>query len=460
MSLNADFSPSNRLVPPRDNLSEIDEDTIKTDFDNVLAGADPSKLDLQQLQEYIELLQGQVQHFESIQSKQAPPRYQIIYRIERPEPVHHRNGRRKWENKYLPYFDHPEWVKGHGSTNFIRCNLPLENLDLYLEKHKEIAFIVYRDFDTNSDRIKSNAGFEDDTTEEATYLPRHTNESVRPVNKDLFKTMNALLDSRQDYAQLAIQFSTTLELPAPYLFVYHSRKYLETFQASLSVNARHQFSLLLEYVTQQYAGEYAAADSLLSRNKITPEYLGYLFKPGDLLVACIDGGHAGFVSESWPKITWKKKVSRMRATKFQAGGALPLYDPRNAGTGKPTDEIVIHVCDIKVWYWDFDGNFQRQQKDLSLEIPDAELGENERILKAKVKAKDTGKKTKIDMAETSIFDLNVFPMRFASAEIIDKCRRRGKTFWKCRTCAYVSYQGTERDIQNMVSPLGKWSFGK
>ena len=454
MNIEAVASAPNKTVLTTDLLKRVDEHRITTDLKHVLEGADPSKLDLQKLQDYIELLQAQAIHFESTQSLQAPPRYQIIYRTWRRELFQQGDSKEEYDERYSLFFDHPELVSGQGSASRIQCRLPLTNFDLYLEKNKDISFIVYRNFDTESARIEAKAGTDDLSRDTATLLPKHTSETIRPVDEDLIEATMALLQSQQEYAEILRDFSASVELPAPYLFIYHSRRSLEKFQDSIPKHAQAQLSLLLRYVTEQYADEYAAADSLLSRNKISPEHLRYLFKPGELLVSRVDGQYMGFVSTSWPRISSDKQVSRERASRSQPSMPTFLYEPHDSQERMAIDTITGHVCKLDVWHWGFDGNFQRQHETLSLEIPAAEDDGEDTDINGKKTAEVQGEKTKKGLEERKISDLNVFPMQFASAEIVDKCRRRGKTFWKCRIRSYVSYQDAEKDsIQNLVSPL-------
>lgn len=444
---------------PSNNSAAMDVNAIASDIKQVLDQADPSKVDLQKLQDYIELLQAQAWEFKSIQSRPAPSRYQIIYRIQRLEPVQQQNGK-KWEKRYVPFFDRPERVRGHGTASDIKSNLPLTNFELYLEKNKDISFIVYRNFDLES-APGANASGIDNGNDEFAHRPHHANETVRLVNKDLIGAIKALLGSQQHYAELAYAFSVSLELPAPYLFIYHSRKNLEKLRNSLSMHAKAELSLLFNYVMEQYADEYATADSLLSQNKISSKLLRYLFKPGDLLISRVDGQYKGYVSTSWPKISKSKEVSSMGAATSHIGSAMSLYGTQDANARMASDKITVHVCQVNVWDWGFDGNFQRQHSMLFLEIPAIEDGENDTNTKDKEKVNGQGSKPKCDMVEKNISDLNVFPMQYASAEIVDNCRRRGKTFWKCRSRSYVSYQATERDsIQNLVSHFVIWSLGK
>lgn len=440
------------LLPPNEFAKVVDDHAIKIDIEQVLDQSDPSKVDLRKLQQYIELLQAQARGFESIQSTPAPSRYQIIYRIPSVELVQQPNGKQKWTECHMPFFDHPEWVRGQGTASQLKSSLPLTNFELYLEKNKDISFLVYRKFNNGSAHTADQPGPDSSEKEEIARRPHHVTETVRLVNRDLIEVIKALLVSQQHYAELAHEFSVSLELPAPYLFIYHSRKGLDRFQDNVPGHAKAQLSLLLAYVTEQYAEEYATADSLLAQNKISPKLLHYLFKPGDLLVSNIDGQYQGYVSKSWPKIDHNKTISRMRAVRSQMGTAVSLYGSQDAKARMANDQVTVHVCVVEVWHWAFDGNFQRQHSTLSLEIPAVGNDENATDTKGNGKITPQNDRPKDNVGEKKISELNVFPMQYASAEIVDNCRRRGKTFWKCRVRCYVSYQATEKDsIQNLVS---------
>ena len=345
---------------------------LDADVKNVLNEADPSQLDLKKLQGYIESLQAQAHQLESIRKKEAPSRYQVVYRIKKPEYIPQPNGKGKYQERSTSFFDHPEWVYGQGTAAYIRSHVPLTNLDLYLEKNKDISFIVYRNFGRDSTTMP--AGLRTGNIDDAKCadLPQQESETIRPVNDDLVEATKALLNSRPEYADLINLFSGSLELPAPYLFVYHSRERLDSFQEGLLPKAKAQLLVLLRYVAEQYAEEYALADSLISRNKISPEHLRYLFKPGDSLVSHKGGEHRGFVATSWPTISSQKHVPRRQAALAHSGTSVSAYALEDANTSMRADQITIYVCRIQAWYWAFDGNFQRENDNLELEMPDNE----------------------------------------------------------------------------------------
>lgn len=87
-----------------------------------------------------------------------------------------------------------------------------------------------------------------------------------------------------------------------------------------------------------------------------------------------------------------------------------------------------HTMDPSVYSWEFDGNFYKSFSDLSIEDLPSETG------------------------AFPITDMSVYPIEFASKEVVGALRKRGHMFWKCRARHYVSYNGkTDHAIQSSVS---------
>lgn len=150
------------------------------------------------------------------------------------------------------------------------------------------------------------------------------------MNQDLIERMESLLSSRQEYEGILGDFASSYESAAPYLFIYHSRNSLGKSQNSLTLSVRAQQSLLSGFTTEEYAEDYTAAGSLLSQGRMSPRNVRYLFKPGDVLISRVDGRYIGYISTSWPMISWNKKVSRMQASTSGNAFELPLYGSQAA----------------------------------------------------------------------------------------------------------------------------------
>jgi hypothetical protein len=72
------------------------------------------------------------------------------------------------------------------------------------------------------------------------------------------------------------------------------------------------------------------------------------------------------------------------------------------------------IWDIKAWSWKFDGAFYREDTTLRLEIEDD------------------------DKKEHSVAELNVHPLQHTSDDAKALLKRRGETFWSCRSSRFVS----------------------
>lgn len=451
--MGAESSTSGAATPATEKASVVDLQKMERHLRNALTMVDGPSWHLQQLQDYLGLLLANAQPIEVAQKEQAPFRHQILHRIHTKEIDQSGKSSIDLDDEYsLPYFDHPERVQGEGNASRIHCKMPLTNFDLYLEKNKNVNFIVYRNFDPDSTSITSQPRTDNATDEGAAHLPKHTSESIRPINRNLIEAIKALLNSRKEYAELLNEYSSSNELRAPYLFIYHSRHNLDELENSLPSSAKSHLSLLANYVLEQYADEYAAADYLLSQNKISPEYIPYLFKPGDVLVSREDGQYTGYVALSWPQISNIKGESGVASLN---SARLPLYVSQDAAARMTTEKVTVHVCTVRAWHWAFDGSFQRQYTTLRLEIP---VYSDEFITATNAKNTSSvergGKKHKSKVVGKHLLELNVFPIEYASADIVEKCRRRGKTFWKCRNRRFVSYRNSDMEsIQTMASVL-------
>lgn len=84
---------------------------------------------------------------------------------------------------------------------------------------------------------------------------------------------------------------------------------------------------------------------------------------------------------------------------------------------------------IQASFWSFDGNFQQMRG--SIEITDRLPSLTD---------------------DFDIKSLSLYPMEFASEDVIESLQCRGRMFWACRGRNYVCYKGvTDKDISDGVS---------
>lgn len=431
---------------------------MELDPTHILGGLDTTQLDLKKLQEYIQLLQVKAHQFEATEKEHVPNRHQVLYRIVDFVSLKNSGKTRRVSG---PYFDRPEWINEQVHKVGLRCSSPVTNFELFLEKNKDLSFLVYEYFDSDHEATRpksSREGWLDidvlSSSSSSSSPPQRTSQSVRPVSEDLCKAIEAILGCRAEYTQTLDVYRDSQELKAPYLFLYHSREDFDQFQKDLSPKAYAQLRLFFDFVMENYGQTYARVDSLLSRGKITTKYVNYLIKPGDVLFSCQNGNHQGYIATSWPSFLSVKEISRS-GVNFDNSGNRTFYNPQEASTKFQGKKTRVYVWRIEVWHWAFDGNFQRKYTSLELKFPiNDEDSDDTPVERDKLNAQTTNGDA-FESSEKSISELNVFPRRFAPDAIVNTLRRRGRTFWACRVRRLVSYQGDETEMaENSVS----WSL--
>lgn len=428
---------------PRSDVKK--EDLASVGLDHVLDGSSVAQLDPAKLQRYVELLHLRIQQLETGRKDPRPPRFQILNRIIERKPIESESLIKTETTLSVPYFDKPEWIPGQGEERQLHGTLPVHNFDLFLEKNKDISFIVYHDFDpaspSNPDAGTANKG----GSGTGFLYPQPLNETIQPVSEVLIGAVKTILGAREEYSSILRNFRSSLELQAPYLFIYHSRKELDTIQEHLNSEACKEVSLLLDFVQLQYGDRYAAADDLFQRRKITSDYIRYLFKPGDVLLRQEDGRFEAFIATGWPVMSAKQDVPG-----FHDGGQSTLYGPqlglRQVTHGKHT----LLRWEVSGWHWAFDGKFQRQHGRYDFEIEVDGIGKGSAPASSMAWQNQVMEEPRSN--ERNITGLKVFPLEYADPGLVESLRKRGSTFWKCRNRRLVSYlQDDQYSAQNTVS---------
>jgi len=411
-------------------------------------GTDILDLDARELRAFIERLENRAKQLSQTEQKpKNQKRFQVLYRIreektvprERSDiyiPMAQSRRERKTVQTSGPYFDKPEWVRGQDKHDTLRCRTPVDNFELYLEKNKNISFLVYRTYALES-AVETKQSHPPKRDSQPDVV---VEETVQPVSESLIEAIEALLESREEYSNLQEEFKKTFELSAPYLFIYHRRKAIDDFLGGLSTVAKEELTIFWDYVVQTYGDEYAAADALISKGRIALKYIRYLFKPGDVVIERDKKEYRGWMTKSWAHIpvTLQGPVSK------GPGGHQPPPRPLFAN---PPENSRGRKWEIQAWRWDYDGvDFQQREGILELSIPHNKSGKPDSGIESADRLTE----------EIAITQLEVFPIQHADAELVEKLRRRGRTFWRCRNKALVSYQETDiSGTENLVSALNK-----
>lgn len=405
---------------------------------------DSLRTEIESLQRKVIKMQQELREVE-MQSQMSSKKFQFLYRLD---------GK--------CYLDHPEWTQGQNS---IICRKLLNNFELFLERNKNIAFVVYRDFGDGSSVPKP---------KDVASPPEHIAESIRLIDKRLLKFFETLLERNWRYNDDLGELRHSGEIKAPYLFIYHHRKYWKSLLSHCRSTVREHASLLTNYVSQNFGEEYEAADASFSQRKVSVEHVKYLFQPGDILVTKSAGKYRGVVASSWPgdsatvptdaendedinlekddaeffpsepddtdleRTDTDEDVKRYNIL-AAAMSNYPIFGKHDAAhggfkknnRGKATSKrTMAHVFGIRVCKWSFDGEFKREADTHSLRLSPGSSGEQK---------------------EWVLHDLEIYPLRFAPESIVNQLRRRGEMLWMCRKRSIVSYRETVPGAQEEVS---------
>ncbi|CAI7668633.1 unnamed protein product [Penicillium manginii] len=400
--------------------------TIKAN-DHVNISDDLAAVENKVLRQQVDLLQAKLKRYESTEFK--PPRFQFLYQLEEPDLSHdddqnseHGSSKSEFEKPITSFTDSPEIVYSQNGVAHLRCSTPLQNFDLFLALNPDISFLVFRHY---KKKFKSSEVMK----EEASRLPCPISESIYPVANEMKLALNAILESKAGFSDIKKRYGESGDLFAPYLFAYHSRQDIDEIKGQLSPVEIDHMNLFIRYLDEEYGEEYKDVDYLLERKLITPQYIHYLFKPGEILIEKVDDEYTGYVAKSWISKNLEESHSSHHSEIFdRILGIEPFFKPRT-------------MCrfQIKAWNFKFDGHFFQNDKLLSFSLNnDALCIENDEPSKPQ---------TYGNLMKTArpITDLDVFPLKYASQTTFDTLLRRGKTIWKCRSRSLVSYKAQESE---------------
>jgi hypothetical protein len=388
------------------------------------------------LKAQITALQDKVRELEGKPAVTTASKYQILYRIEkdntyprdhwsfsdsedeskprhRPSHAHSFRPRSPSRSPWMGiYTDPPELIHRNTGAPYLRCNDPLLNFELYLALNKEISFVVFRNYKRRVVWPPSKGG--------KYSKPEPFSESILAVSEDLKEAIEDLLSGRE-FRSMREEFQSKAEIHSPYLCFYHNRGAREAeIRQNLSSEAQRQLDLFSDYIQLVWGKEYAAADSLLKKGKISPLYVHYLFKPKDLLVSVKDKEYVGYVARDWPVC-------------------------------ERHDRDTIPSWSIRGQTWGFDGEFYKIFTNLKFEMPESQSLEGGRSVDDLSQLPPDSDSDREAEKEYAITDLAVYPIKYTDADICRTLERRGEIFWKFRKQQYVSYHATEEEnFQTMV----------
>ncbi|KAI9874942.1 MAG: hypothetical protein M1830_009098 [Pleopsidium flavum] len=314
----------------------------------------------------------------------------------------------------------PPWRLDQAQENgHLRGRTIVSNIELHIERHKELSFLVYKDYVCCTPcGIPSKSA--PHSWKQASDLcggdtsPTASEESVFVITESFSEALGALVNGDQTRLDRYPEFDVKSQFFSPYLWVYHDRAFIREKASSLSDEHQKQINLFMCYVEHSFGSEYEEVDNLLSRGMISGQYFQYLFTPDEVLISkekTKEKDHIqGYLQKSWPQRndakSQPKLALRTRLIQQEEKSSLDLT--------------------LRALSWKFDGSFQRELRDLFIKY---------------------GARWDEVMV---IRDLDIYPLKFADLEMAESLRAKGKKFWDCRHKKYVCYNGWDYNCAEKI----------
>ena len=329
------------------------------------------------------------------------------------------------------YLEPPQWKKGPKGY-ILRADIPLEDQELYLDQHPEIAFVFYKEYNSQTEPELTELVSKDGVFR----TPQPSKESLVLISEDVIIAVEKLNANIPGLSSLFPDFDPTKEMVAPYMFIFCSLPLLERVECHLSSLESHLLNQLIDCILERQRKEYDAVKRCNSQGTVSKRLMKYLVRPGDVLVSTEGSTVKAYIATTWAKeSTVVSNVPRQRTTRWASGlmhlASRMMYEDCNTDIDEmlvrahepdrpePSQHLKHHTYTwtVNAWDWGFNGVFSK--KDVSISIHLNAANENE---------------------EVKVNSLDYFPLRFDSGDLRSKLERRGRTFWQCRYRKFVSYQ--------------------
>lgn len=324
------------------------------------------------------------------------------------------------------YLDEPRWEPAEGSSVRLLANSPIRNLEHYLDQHPEISFSICKEY---AQHVVHDCS-EIETIDGVYRPPSPTHEVLSLVSPDMQDAVEELIQQIPKFGDYFPRFDPDEKIPAPYLFMYYSTPFIPEVLPKLGARSRNLITQLQAVIAESYGHEYKSAKLQADKGMIARKHLKYLIRPGDVLVSTTSEGNIfqaciarGWIEASETTLKDAKGEEWEYMQNRRIKGHDRLINP------KSSRKMTTYVWRVPVWYWLFDGNFERHETNID-------------IMMSLANEEDS----------VEIRSLNNYPLQYAAAETRSLLEKRGKIFWSLRNRRFVSYMRSEEDELYKVCP--------
>ncbi|KAK0644220.1 hypothetical protein B0T16DRAFT_417343 [Cercophora newfieldiana] len=335
--------------------------------------------------------------------------------------------------KRKAYLGKPEWQ--HGTKGLrLGASMPIPDVNNFLDRHDEILFLVFKDYNQDAPSV-SNAEARDEWDVPPT--PHPSVESIWIAKKSMGSAMMCLSETYSDFASVFPGLGFEHEFSSPYLPLFHMFPSWKDHSSRLSSKDKELVTVLFEYVEETMSATYRDVIQQLASGRIFPSSLGYLVKPGDIIVRPKPQLVAYMATD------WLKNLGTYQHRKGRNEALKNLTDPRRNRTRQASNRV------RKAYMYSDEEESSDSGREISGdEDDDAHVvwtvtGWNWVMNKGGSLARNNdtlGLKVNLHSAEPlDITSFEWYPLRYASDEIRNLLQKRGHTFWRCRERQFVGY---------------------
>ena len=312
------------------------------------------------------------------------------------------------------FLESPQWKEGERGP-VLHASSPLKHVHYYLEQHPEIAFVFYKDYHklppANESKIISKDG--------VFRIPEPSRQTLKLISEHMITAVEQCAELIPDFAKFFPDFDPYKEIPAPYMFIYHSMPLFHHAVPHLTPLKHELLEQLADSIMASHGEEFALAKRCAAKGVVSRRLVKYLVRPGDVLVRTQGLAPCAYLATSWAHEEESHEDDvplphQRHPHKFSV--------ERNQGSGKRT-----YKFEVAAWSWAFDGSFEKKRTTLKIQL--------------KVGDEDD---------EVRITSLKYFPLHFDEGGLHELLVKRGRMFWKCRTKRFVAYSNDDNGVLSSV----------
>lgn len=223
----------------------------------------------------------------------GPPRCQVIHGVFCESSQQH-----------VTYLEQPWTVHAGRGRLHLRGSKQVNNMELYLERNKDVCFLVLREYECCRERSHSThryrLGRETDTQPESMVVGEHIEivsddlqTRLASLSKVVFQGIphpkfgrlqddeddkgNDYNDDDDDDESGSYVVEDNLDISYPYLWFYHRRLKISEAIKSLQEMDQQHLKIFCGYIQSRMSEEWSAVDSLISKGEITAEHIRYIY---------------------------------------------------------------------------------------------------------------------------------------------------------------------------------------